>query len=441
MTLHEILQPYKPLESELNGTGVIATRQWPNDHKINFRAENLRPEKTGTHAKITIYEQKADFQITENNPYGKSIIYDTFNIGRDTDRRRLAKAGFEEMNEAYISNICEETGFPIYKKGHLKADLDKFCQEVWEVWISNYSSELMPGDPTLIQKFRLKPFAVTDGGTIMFARPKSGKSFMALAMAVSVDSGADKLWEVDQCNVLYVNLERSPKSMQRRLAQVNNALNVPQNRPLRFLHARGWSFSDISDRIQREVDKYDIRFVVLDSISRSGMGDLNDNKTANKITDSLNAIIQGSVERGYLAIAHTSWEEKHIYGSVMFEGAADVMISVKTSKNHKHELGVQLEVDRANDIPSGVELPMLALSFNDFGLSGIRKSSPEEFPELVPQSNIETIRKYLLQSGSQTPIPISEETGINASTVRVVLSRGIKDGIFVKNGSLYGVSL
>lgn len=436
MTLHEILQPYKPLEPELNGTGVIATRHLPNDHKINFRAENLRPEKTGTHAKITIYEQKADFQITERYPYGKLIVYDTFNIGRDAERGRLCNSAFKTMAEIQ----SEQTGFTIYERDHLKKDLDEFCTQVWDVWIYKYSSELMAGDPTLIQQLRLKPFVVSDGGTIMFARPKSGKSFMALAIAVSVDSGTNKLWEVDPCNVLYVNLERSPKSMQRRLAQVNNALGIPQNRPLRFLHARGWSFSDISDRIQREVDKYDIRFVVLDSISRSGMGDLNDNKTANKITDSLNAIIQGSVERGYLAIAHTSWEEKHIYGSVMFEGAADVMVSVKTSKNHKEELGVQLEVDRANDIPSGVELPMLALSFNEFGLSGIRKSSPEEFPELVPQSNIETIRKYLLQSGSQTPIPISEETGINASTVRVVLSRGIKDGIFVKNGSLYGVS-
>ena len=425
MTLHEILQPYKPLEPELNGTGVIATRHLPNDHKINFRAENLRPEKTGTHAKITIYEQKADFQITERYPYGKLIVYDTFNIGRDAERGRLCNSAFKTMAEIQ----SEQTGFTIYERDHLKKDLDEFCTQVWDVWIYKYSSELMAGDPTLIQQLRLKPFVVSDGGTIMFARPKSGKSFMALAIAVSVDSGTNKLWEVDPCNVLYVNLERSPKSMQRRLAQVNNALGIPQNRP-----------SDISDRIQREVDKYDIRFVVLDSISRSGMGDLNDNKTANKITDSLNAIIQGSVERGYLAIAHTSWEEKHIYGSVMFEGAADVMVSVKTSKNHKEELGVQLEVDRANDIPSGVELPMLALSFNEFGLSGIRKSSPEEFPELVPQSNIETIRKYLLQSGSQTPIPISEETGINASTVRVVLSRGIKEGIFVKNGSLYGVS-
>ena len=435
MTLSETFQPYNTLEPELNGTGVIATRHLPNDHKINFRADNLRPEKTGTHAKITIYEKKT---ANTKGEYGKQIVYDIFNIGRDGERGRLCNSAFKTMG--VIEN--PETGSILYEKDHLKKDLDDFCSQVWEVWLSNYSSELMSGDPTLVQKFRLKPFAVSDGGTILFARPKSGKSFMALAMAVSVDSGTNKLWQVEeQCNVLYVNLERSPKSMQRRLAQVNRALDVKQNRPLRFLHARGWSFSDISDRIQREVDKYDIRFVVLDSISRSGMGDLNDNRTANRITDALNSIIQGTTERGYLAIAHTSWEEKHVYGSIHFEGAADVMVSVKTSRNHKKELGVQLEVDRANDITSGIELPMVALEFNEFGLSGIRESSPEEFPELVPQSNIETIRKYLLQSGFQTPIPISEETGINQSTVRVVLSRGVKDGIFVKNGSMYGVSM
>ena len=115
MTLHEILQPYKPLEPELNGTGVIATRHLPNDHKINFRAENLRPEKTGTHAKITIYEQKADFQITERYPYGKLIVYDTFNIGRDAERGRLCNSAFKTMAEIQ----SEQTGFTIYERDHL----------------------------------------------------------------------------------------------------------------------------------------------------------------------------------------------------------------------------------------------------------------------------------------------------------------------------------
>ena len=442
MTLdNDVLTTRFPLlKSELkwdqnNGTGVLAKRLIFDGYQINFIANGLHPRSTGPHATISICEQSPNFKITEQDPHGKTIVYTTFNIGKNEDRTRLANAAYKLLvpKDEKLYSPYKTVG---YDNDFLKVDLDRFCIQIEQVWESQFESELTTGDPTLIQKHRIYPFAVSDGGTIMFARPKSGRSFLALAMAVSIDSNVSKFWKVENCPVLYVNLERSARSMQQRLGNVNRALGLKPNRPLRFLHARGRSLKDIVNPIKRAMSKHNIKYVILDSISRSGMGDLTSNDVANRITDSLNSIIEkGDNERGYLAIAHTSWSEEHVYGSIHFEAAADSICSVKTSKNEYNELGVQLQVDRGNDVSSGVELPMLKFAFNEFGLSGISSASADDFPDLIPDTLSERISKYLIRNPDKTPVEISQSLKINDSSVRGILYRN-KD-MFKKNGSTY----
>ena len=442
MTLdNDVLTTRFPLlKSELkwdqnNGTGVLAKRLIFDGYQINFIANGLHPRSTGPHATISICEQSPNFKITEQDPHGKTIVYTTFNIGKNEDRTRLANAAYKLLvpKDEKLYSPYKTVG---YDNDFLKVDMNEFCKQIEQVWESQFESELTTGDPTLIQKHRIYPFAVSDGGTIMFARPKSGKSFLALAMAVSIDSNVNKFWQVEKCPVLYVNLERSARSMQQRLGNVNRALGLKPNRPLRFLHARGRSLKDIVNPIKRAMSKHNIKYVILDSISRSGMGDLTSNDVANRITDSLNSIIEkGDNERGYLAIAHTSWSEEHVYGSIHFEAAADSICSVKTSKNEYNELGVQLQVDRGNDVSSGVELPMLKFAFNEFGLSGISSASADDFPDLIPDTLSERISKYLIRNPDKTPVEISQSLKINDSSVRGILYRN-KD-MFKKNGSTY----
>tara|TARA_A100001037_G_scaffold196547_1_gene175827 strand:+ start:465 stop:1808 length:1344 start_codon:yes stop_codon:yes gene_type:complete len=442
MTLdNDVLTTRFPLlKSELkwdqnNGTGVLAKRLIFDGYQLNFIANGLHPRSTGPHATISICEQSPNFKITEQDPHGKTIVYTTFNIGKNEDRTRLANAAYKLLvpKDEKLYSPYKTVG---YDNDFLKVDLDRFCIQIEQVWESQFESELTTGDPTLIQKHRIYPFAVSDGGTIMFARPKSGKSFLALAMAVSIDSGVNKFWKIEQCPVLYVNLERSARSMQQRLGNVNRALGLKPNRPLRFLHARGRSLKDIVNPIKRAMSKHNIKYVILDSISRSGMGDLTSNDVANRITDSLNSIIEkGDNERGYLAIAHTSWSEEHVYGSIHFEAAADSICSVKTSKNEYNELGVQLQVDRGNDVSGGVELPMLKFCFSEFGLSEISSASADDFPDLIPDTLSERISKYLVRNPDKTPVEISQSLKINDSSVRGILHRN-KD-MFKKNGSTY----
>jgi len=64
-----------------------------------------------------------------------------------------------------------------------------------------------------------------------------------MAMAVSVDAGCSEIWNVEQANSLYINLERSERSMVKRLGGINTALGLDPARSLPFLNVRGQTLS------------------------------------------------------------------------------------------------------------------------------------------------------------------------------------------------------
>ena len=427
------------VQATLNGDGVIGTRNISTDRRLNFYALGLEEERTGLHGKLYLYDQHDG--TSTRHPLGRRVLHDRINLDKNDQRLRFANSSNKLLGDVDI--LSTDTSI-VYSKESLKIDLDSFCDGIWQAWLGRMTSTAIPGDPMLEVGYRIKPFALKDGGTIMYARPKRGKSYVAMAMAVLVDSGNpyNKFWQVDKTNVLYVNLERSAKEMTRRLGCVNTALGLDPARPLRFIHARGFALNQIADNIEREINEHDCKWIVLDSISRSGMGDLNENRTANRITDTLNGLIKESDDRGYLAVAHTSWEEQHVYGSIMFEAAADVMLSLKTARNNNNDLGVKFEIAGANDV-GPMQLPVLKMKFDSYGLQEMTATDDSEFSELEGGNTVkEGIVSYLnnnrkCPSAKATPSTISDETGLNASSVRSILTAN--PNLFVKIGKEWGL--
>lgn len=202
-----------------------------------------------------------------------------------------------------------------YTAKALRYDLDTFCAGLWERWMGRYQAELIGGDPELgPPEFMLAPYVMRGGGTIFFAPPGRGKSYLALLMAISIDAGCDHLWGVKQAPVLFINLERSTTSIRRRVTQVNCVLGLEPSRPLRFLNARGRSLSDVVDGAKAIIDRDGVEVVFLDSLSRAGFGDLKDNRPGNSIMDALNGLSET-----WLALGHTPRNDpSHLYGTIMF---------------------------------------------------------------------------------------------------------------------------
>jgi hypothetical protein len=354
---------------------------------VRFKAANIRKERTGVHAAVYI-------------GLNDSIIeWDEFNLLRREDRTRLCNAAHKLFPEPIQS---------VFTAKDLNLAMGEFFLNVWTAWTEHEKPAFMVGlNDGTPPAFLLKPYIIQGGGTILFGEPGMGKSFMGITMSVCVDAGLLSIWPTTETRVLFVNLERSEESVQRRLGAVNKALGLAPERELLILNARGRTLKDVKDAAEKGIKDEKVGLVVLDSLSRAGAGDLTENAPANTAMDILNGF-----GIAWVALAHSPrGDNSHVYGSQMFDAAADIVVQ-QTSERKETCVGVALNVTKGNDIGKQ-PLSFLAFGFDEAGLNQIWKPEPHEFPGLVarqPLSLTDEIALLLSNEGSLTLEEIAAKT-------------------------------
>jgi hypothetical protein len=374
------------------------------DGTLTLRADAIHQERTGVHARLSIAYQ------------GVTLAWSTFNIERDEDRVRLVNSAHKQLNG-------QATEYPV---AYLKKDVDLFCFGLWDASLGDLDAEWMAGTeepvPTV---FALEPYVVHGGGTIVFAHPGRGKSILTLLWAVSIDAGADiaperRLWKVRPQRVLLINLERHKTSVANRLGNVNAALGLPRTRTLLTMNQRGKSLADVIPAARKMVREHGIQVVLLDSISRAGLGDLTENNPVNKIIDGLNGLAPT-----WIGIAHAPRSSnEHLYGSIHFEAGADVVVRLLSQQDEGGPLGIGLQITKENDVGKR-RLEILALEFAAYGLTGVRDARPGEFPDVEESrqpSGKQLVVDYLVHAGTASASAIAQETGLNRSNVSTLLN-------------------
>jgi hypothetical protein len=378
-------------------------------NRVRIKAENVRRERTGTHARITL--------LLDDDVLGWGVL----NIERSDERGRLAKSAFDRFPDG-VDNLCDLSA--------LKSHLDAFTASLWDNTVSQDMPRLVtPAEEITPLVFLAKPYLLRGGGTILFAPPGLGKSYVSLLMAVSIDANVNTLWPINQARVLFINLERSAESVSRRLAMVNKALGLPATRPLLMLNRRGKALADIADGVRQCIKNDGIEVVFLDSISRFGTGDLNENQTANRTIDTLSSLCPT-----WFALGHTPRaDDSHTYGSVHWDAGADLTVQL-TAQVKDSMVGVGLKVTKSNDTPRG-QKQAYALTFNgDYGLTEARIARPLEFGELALNQKVSPTREmwdYLVEMGDDTATGIAKALGRNRSNVSTLLNAG-EGKVFIK---------
>lgn len=389
------------MEYEHKPGGVIRGRDdgpAGSDIPILFSASQIRRERTGVHARVAV-------KVGNTAP-----TYTTFNIERDEERVRLANSAHRRLNGAGDILNPEE----------VKRALDEFCFGLWEAHTGKIVVERVSGKRNRTgPRWVMEPYLLREAGTILFAPPGRGKSTTALGMAITVDAGLENSpfgRTVEPIRTMYVNIERGRDSMADRLAAMNVAMGLPEDRELTMINARGKRLFDIIEVMAKRVEEEQYGLVVLDSISRAGYGDLNENAVANRIVDELNGL--GVC---WLGIAHTPrGDETHIFGSQHFDAGADVTVAMGTERDGETgNLGIVLRVDKANDIKYPPPR-FLAYEFTEDGLSQLRLADAGEFSGLV--EGVQTLRAkvvgYLREVGKASATEIAQE--LSASRTKVV---------------------
>jgi len=329
---------------------------------IVFSASNFRTERSNKKATVSIY---IDALLLEE---------DDITIGKRDDRQRLMNSAHKQLCDGV--DIKWKQNFPMASAQRLFMN---YLKDVWGKWHDTQGvTDTIGTEPTEVP-WLLPPFVTTNAGTITFAPPSSGKSWLALSLAVAVNAGGSFLWTPKkQVNALYINLERSPESFERRLGSVNTAILGEQYRkqPLKMLHARGKSLTDVGETVERAVNKYDIGLVILDSLSRAGSS-LIDDTAANRTMDSLNRF-----GCAWLAIGHTPRDNvNHVFGSQMFSAAADQEWSV-SHQQHDNIMYQKMSMIKGNDVPNMSDVH-IKYEMDRFGIQKVRHIEKDQFPHVA----------------------------------------------------------
>jgi len=359
-------------------------------------ALNPRRERTGVHATLRISLD------------GTVLAWTLCNVERSEERTRLARKAHRMLGEMVRQLVTE---------ADLTHWVDEFCARIWDAYTGpSRPVDVTPEDGPPAEPLLQPPILVEGGGTILFGPPGRGKSYTALILAVALDAGVEAgvFRPRRRVKAIYVNLERPRHSLARRLRMVNLALGLAPDRPLRMLNARGRTYADIHDILLEDIQRHGIGLVVLDSISRAGLGTLNEDITANRLMDALNAL-----GVAWLALAHTPRADPdHTYGSIMQDAAADIVVQL-ISEASEEKLGVGLQVTKANDL-GRVPMATICLEFANGQLQTIRKARAGEFVDIEakkPRSVSEQIMELLLDVGQMTASQVAQELGYSREWV------------------------
>ena len=360
----------------------------PKGIPIVFSCTNVRPEKTGIHGTLAI-------------KYDESDTYTVCNILRQEERTRLTNRAYK-----FLGTSIEDAEYTC-KKSDLVNKFDKFCAQVWPAYIEVHAPEEIAGviDESAVS-YLAKPHVLTGGGTIMYGKPGQGKSYTAMIMAVAVNAGLNHYWDTEKSKSVYLNLERPDRTIAPRIGTVNKALGLDPSEPLTIMNEKSKGLLGIRDALSHYIQKNNVGFVVLDSISRSQMGDMKEDTVATITIDLLN-----DLGVSWLGVAHTpKYDDSIYYGNSQYEAGADVMIRHKSEIiDDEGSLALLLEVTKANDMP--VPRPMkLHYSFDATGLSAIRFAKDFEVANLIEEKeDLKGDILYTLKRGKMSVPDLAKE--------------------------------
>ena len=396
----------------LDGDTVKARVKLIDNVYVTFSARRIQSKPSGFHASISIDQGS-------NN-----LAWGLINFERPSDR--------VTMNNAAHAMLPEQLK-PEYSKLQLKADFDQFCKQLWDTHNTQFVASFVAGDPDSVTEWFCPPLIMQDGSTILFGQRGGGKSITAMTAAISTQHGMTPLWgPIEMANVLYINIERGQKSMERRIARVNLALGLSAYEPLLMLNARGKSLDFIFEAARRSIKAHEVQVVFFDSLSRSGAGDLNDNQPANAVMDMLSDLTPT-----WLAVAHMTKQEggtAKVFGSQMYENAIDVAVKL-TGDQQGDNLGVGLEITKANDTALG-QNQYIKYEFNGTGLVGIKPSNVVEFPKLAAKASLWEGICSVLRNKPSSVEDMADELNTTSKNITAELRAS---SAFVRIGNLWSL--
>jgi hypothetical protein len=283
--------------------------------------------------------------------------------------------------------------------------------------------------PTRIE-YRLDPIVAAGKPVLLYGRGGTGKSTIASAFAVSVETGVTVIegFIPRKANVLYLDWEADRDEVNERVRGVAMGANLPSPASILYRQCYGPLYRQV-EPIARIVAKEDIGLVIVDSVGMAaGIGSEGGDaaEVALKLFGAFRALTTTRPGCAILGIHHITKTEagddgkqSKPYGSVYFENLSRATFELRASSD-----GLALGLYNTKPPSYGPRLAPMALSITHEEDGTIRYGRMDSLPEELTRSLPLAERIYrLLAVEKLDPGEIADTLDEPPNKVRAILSR------------------
>ena len=321
-----------------------------------------------------------------------------FNLTSQRSKKDLAR---------YISNMSK-----LISHYDWDAIVEGVCQKV----IKQYYTPEEPVRLNTIERktpeFLLYPLLPKNHPTLWYAQGGSGKSLLALYIALLVQNGfaLDPEHETPKTETLYLDWEVDEMEARRRLSMIIASLEHPEELSFPLYKRCVFTLKDELEAILNAIANYDIGFVIIDSAAPAIGGDINDMAKVIHFFNAIRKITALGVT--VLILSHVSKRDKEAeegktpIGSVFFENLPRLTWELRYAmRENKMDIGLFPRKNNFGPLPSvGFRV------FFDFGEIFFIRIDPSYLETSFPKTVKETILSVLAKNPQGLDINILAKT-------------------------------
>ena len=375
------------------------------------------------------------------------------------ERRRDELNGFIEVKQAIGEDkwrtLLARTRHNFYSKSG-KADLirllDKKTKGSWDDRIEQLTGiveqallDIAP--PVILAKmpdpggteWLMAPLLESHEHTVIFAEGGSGKSVIALAIAVAAATKVPTisgLFPATLVPVVYLDWETRWQTHRTRLGRLAQGRAVPMPDNLYYQRMMG-TISDQIEQLKLFVRSKAIGLVIVDSIGAACGGNLNDDYTAITYNAAIRVLeLAGATVLSLAHVPKDKLNQLSPIGSVYFTNMPRAVWKLVSDRQPgENTTDLVLSNTKTNNVALAKEIG-LRLEWTADAVRFYRQD-PREVPALaVHMNNVDRIA-YVLRHGRLTAEQIAAETEIKLATVKATMYRW-KDRRFTQAGEEWG---
>ncbi len=331
--------------------------------------------------------------------------------------------------------------------------LNKIYEYNWDVMLQASCTKIIedllnPPEPIqikLVEKtspvFLIDNFILEQAPTLWFAPGGSGKSFLALALAVCAQNGFDLFGTIKNTNTLYLDWETDEMETSRRATMLAHGFqeiyNVEKEKILLPKYLRMYfPLVESTDYLLDIIFNHEIKFIIIDSVAPALGSDLISAAEVTKFFSSIRKL--NAVGVTTLLITHVSKGDKKEtgkktpFGSVFFENFPRLTWELKSEyeeEQKKFTFGIFCRKSNVGKLGS----KGFALEFTD-GKVSITTIDPEEL-ENDEKKTLGNMIIALLEKEPMTPREMASTLQTTPSSIWATLSKLKKKNLVTNVGN------